>query len=179
MAPENTKKIPKKKENGNFWALFVFCLYFFRIFRGPTWGGGFCIFFVIFSYFQDPRVFGLCTSPGRIVMEVPILFLWGLHFTVCAPSNRVFNEINVNWPQQARGQERHPYICIQVFAHVIHNIERNMYCRMWHLREKTTCPLFPKVLSFSRATRAQNAEEVSKMSPGASGPETQKTLHKV
>ena len=30
-----------------------------------TWGRGFCIFFVIFSYFRDSGVFGLCTTPAR------------------------------------------------------------------------------------------------------------------
>ena len=50
--PENTKKIQKKYENGPKMTVFVFFLYFFSYFRGPTRGGGFRDFFVFFSYFR-------------------------------------------------------------------------------------------------------------------------------
>ena len=51
--PENTKKIQKKYKNGDFWAVFVFFLYFFRIFGARPGVGD----FVIFSYFF--RISGL------------------------------------------------------------------------------------------------------------------------
>ena len=39
---KNTEKIRKRSENGNFWAVFSFFRYFFRI-SGSTWSGGFCV----------------------------------------------------------------------------------------------------------------------------------------
>ena len=50
--PENTKKIQKKYENGHFRAIFVFFLYFFRIFRARPGVGDFVTFSYFFSYFQ-------------------------------------------------------------------------------------------------------------------------------
>ena len=38
-------------------------------FRRPTWGGRFCIFFVIFSYFRDSGVFGALSHPREIVTK--------------------------------------------------------------------------------------------------------------
>ena len=52
ITDKNTKK-----------TIFVFFRYFFSYFRGPTLGGGFCNFFVIFSYFRPWGVFVPCTSP--------------------------------------------------------------------------------------------------------------------
>ena len=64
LAPENTEKIPKKyengPENGNFWAVFVFFRYFFRISGGQPGVGD----LVVFSYFRGLGVFGLCSRPA-------------------------------------------------------------------------------------------------------------------
>ena len=50
-APKIRKNYRKKHKNGHFRGIFVFFSVIFLCFRGPTRGGGFCIFFVIFSYF--------------------------------------------------------------------------------------------------------------------------------
>ena len=53
---------------------------FFSYFRGPTRGGGFCIFSVIFSYFRESGVFGLCTKVSgespETVWSVFLDFFW-------------------------------------------------------------------------------------------------------
>ena len=60
--PENTKKIQKKYEKGHFRAIFVFFLYFFRIFGARPRVGD----FVVFSYFfRISRLEGFLSSiPG-------------------------------------------------------------------------------------------------------------------
>ena len=78
--PENMKKIPKKYEKGPKITIFVFFRYFFRIFGGQSGVGNFFFFFVIFSYFWDPGVFGLCTSPGRIA-NLDLIVKWQTRLT--------------------------------------------------------------------------------------------------
>ena len=73
--PENTKKIQKKYENGHFWAVFAFFLYFCLSFRGPTRVGD----FVISSYFF--RISGLegflSSIPGTRNHNINITFQAG------------------------------------------------------------------------------------------------------
>ena len=57
LPPENTEKSQKIQK----WPKTVI----FSYFRGAFWGGGFCFFFVSFSYFRDSGVFGLCTTPAE------------------------------------------------------------------------------------------------------------------
>ena len=54
MAPENTKKLPKKYENGPKITIFVFFSVILSYFWGAPWILGFCIF----SYFRDSGVLG-------------------------------------------------------------------------------------------------------------------------
>ena len=70
--PENTKKIQKKYENGHFQAIFVFFLYFFRIFGARPGVGD----FVTFSYFfriSGPEGF-LSSIPGTRNRKIKPLF---------------------------------------------------------------------------------------------------------
>ena len=57
---KNTEKIGKRPENDNFWAVFIFFRYFFRISGGQPGVGD----FVFFSYFRGLGVFGLCSRPA-------------------------------------------------------------------------------------------------------------------
>ena len=69
--PENTNKIQKKYENGHFWAILAFLLYF----RGPTWGGEFRMFFAFFSCFPALRgFFELYTNKKRAAQSTLIVF---------------------------------------------------------------------------------------------------------
>ena len=70
---KNTEKIQKSPKNNHFCIFSVF----FSYFRGPTRGGGFRIFFfVIFSYFRDSGVSGICTRPAGVAIHGQ--FLWEL-----------------------------------------------------------------------------------------------------
>ena len=69
------KKYRKNTKTGQklpFWARFCIFSVFFSDFRGPTLGGGFCIF----SYFRHSGVFGLCSRPARRVARVGDFFLF-------------------------------------------------------------------------------------------------------
>ena len=58
---KNRKNTKTAQERQFFFAVFVFFRYVFQIFRGRTWGGGFCFFLV---YFRDSGVLGLCSRPA-------------------------------------------------------------------------------------------------------------------
>ena len=57
-APKLRKKYPKNTKMARKWP-FSYFLGIFFVFLGPTLGGGFCIFFVIFSSFRGSGGFGL------------------------------------------------------------------------------------------------------------------------
>ena len=65
LAPENTKKIPKNTKMVIFGPFSYFFGIFF-VFSGANPGWGILYFFRNFFVFPGSRVFGLCTSPGRI-----------------------------------------------------------------------------------------------------------------
>ena len=85
LNPENTKKLRKnttkspprvgdrkyekitEKISKILMVIFGPFLFFFGnffVFSGPKPGRGFCIFFVILSYFRDSEVFVICTRPA-------------------------------------------------------------------------------------------------------------------
>ena len=66
VGPRKYEKITEKIQNGHFRAIFVFFSVISSYFRGPTQGGGFCNFFVFFSYFRPWGVFVPCTSPTEL-----------------------------------------------------------------------------------------------------------------
>ena len=88
LGPENTKKLPKKYKNCDFWAILIFFRHF-SYFRAPTREGGFCIFFVIFSYFRDSGVFVICTRPAGSQVYAPFSCL-GHSFVGIVPQEEIF-----------------------------------------------------------------------------------------
>ena len=67
--PKNTKKIPKKYENGPKMTIFVFFRYFFRIFGARPWVGDFVFFFRNFFVFSGFRGFWALYQASGIVRQ--------------------------------------------------------------------------------------------------------------
>ena len=69
VGPRKYEKIAEKIQKWLFPGHFCIFSVIFSYFQGPTRGGGFCIFFVIFSYFRPWGVFVPCTSPTESQFE--------------------------------------------------------------------------------------------------------------